>query len=130
MTWYGHRVIICSVADHRPGASNNSTVGTWTAAAFDRVARPGARLFQAAVGELRARRWAELNDSLGVFLPGYPITVPDERLAIDLVLDPDTAARKVRALAAQETQTAGLLDALGVDRYTAWVGDEAYVETR
>jgi hypothetical protein len=64
------------------------------------------------------------------FLPGYPITVPDERLAIDLVLDPDTAARKVRALAAQETQTAGLLDALGVDRYTAWVGDEAYVETR
>ncbi|HYN71168.1 MAG TPA: PIG-L family deacetylase [Nakamurella sp.] len=116
--------------DGYTGHPDHQAVGTWTAAAFDRVARPGARLFQAAVGELRARRWAELNDSLGVFLPGYPITVPDERLAIDLVLDPDTAARKVRALAAQETQTAGLLDALGVDRYTAWVGDEAYVQKR
>jgi hypothetical protein len=39
-----------------------------------------------------------------------------------------TAARKVRALAAQTTQTAGLIAALGVARYTAWVGEEAFVE--
>ncbi len=59
---------------------------------------------------------------------GYPITTPSQRLAVDLVLAPDTAVRKVRALAAQVTQTAGLIAAMGVDCYTAWVGDESFVE--
>jgi hypothetical protein len=40
-------------------------------------------------------------------------------LAVDLVLDPEVAARTVRALAAQETQTAALIAALGVGCYTA-----------
>jgi hypothetical protein len=31
-------------------------------------------------------------------------------------------------LAAQATQTAGLIAAIGIDRYTAWVGDESFVE--
>ena len=44
------------------------------------------------------------------------------------MLSPDVAARKVRALAAQTTQTAGLITAMGVDRYTAWVGDESFVQ--
>ena len=34
----------------------------------------------------------------------------------------------VRALAAQQTQTAGLIATLGADVYTAWVGDESFVE--
>ena len=102
----------------------------WAAAAVDRLGRPGPRLLQAAVGELRDRRWRTLNESLGVFEPGYPITLPDNRLAVDVVLDPATAARKVRALAAQTTQTAGLIAGLGVDVYTAWVSEESYVERR
>jgi LmbE family N-acetylglucosaminyl deacetylase len=114
--------------DGYTGHPDHQAVAGWTAAAFDRLAHPGARLLQAAAGERRASRWHDLNESLGVFNPGYPITVPDDRLAIDLVLDPGTAARKVRALAAQESQTAGLLTALGVDRYTAWVGDESFIE--
>ena len=44
------------------------------------------------------------------------------------MLDPDVAARKVRALAAQTTQTTGLIAAVGIDRYTAWVGEESFVE--
>ena len=79
--------------------------------------------------EPRAARWGELSASLGVYLPGYPVVTPPERLAVDVVLDPrDVAARKVRALAAQATQTAGLIATLGVDRYTAWVGEESFVE--
>jgi hypothetical protein len=34
----------------------------------------------------------------------------------------------MRALRAQTTQTAVLIDAMGVDEYTAWVVDEAFVE--
>ena len=110
------------------GHPDHQTVGAWTAAAFDRAARPGTRLLQSAVPGRRIQRWAALDENLGVFLPGYPVPAPDDRLALDLVLDWDTAARKVRALTAQQTQTAGLISALGVDSYTEWVGDESFVE--
>ena len=63
------------------------------------------------------------------YAPGYPIVTPQEHLAVDLVLDPEVAPRKVRALAAQATQTGGLIAVLGLDTYTAWVGDEAFVES-
>ena len=110
------------------GHADHRTVGAWTAAAFVRSAPPAARLLYAASPHRRALRWTELNSRLGVFEDGYPVVVPDDRLAVDLVLDPVTATRKVRALAAQATQTAGLIATLGVELYTAWVGDEAYVE--
>jgi LmbE family N-acetylglucosaminyl deacetylase len=110
------------------GHLDHQAVSAWTTAAFDRAAPPGARLLYAAVTERHASRWNELDDELGVYLPGYPITTPDHRLAVDLVLDPDTAARKVRALGAQVTQTAGLIAIMGVERYTAWVGDECFAE--
>jgi LmbE family N-acetylglucosaminyl deacetylase len=110
------------------GHPDHRTVSAWAAAAFDRAAPPGARLLHSAYADRRTTRWAALDESLGVFGPGYPVTVPEDRLAVDLVLDPDTAARKVRALAAQATQTTGIIEAIGVDRYTAWVGDESFVE--
>jgi LmbE family N-acetylglucosaminyl deacetylase len=110
------------------GHLDHQTVSAWTTAAFDRAALPGARLMYAAIEERRAPRWESLNESLGVYLPGYPVLTPAHRLAVDLVLDPDTAARKVRALAAQETQTGELIAGMGVDLYAEWVGEESFVE--
>jgi LmbE family N-acetylglucosaminyl deacetylase len=112
------------------GHPDHRTVSAWVTAAFDRAAAPGARLLYAAAAERRVPRWQDLDERLGVYLPGYPVAVPDEQLAVDLVLDPDTAARKVRALAAQTTQTAGLIATMGIDCYTAWVGEESFVEHR
>jgi LmbE family N-acetylglucosaminyl deacetylase len=112
------------------GHPDHQTVSAWVTAAFDRAAAPGARLLYAAAAERRVPRWQDLDERLGVYLPGYPVAVPDEQLAVDLVLDPDTAARKVRALAAQTTQTAGLIATMGIDCYTAWVGEESFVEHR
>jgi LmbE family N-acetylglucosaminyl deacetylase len=108
------------------GHPDHQTISAWTTKAFDRAAKPGARLLYAALAEPRVRRWKSLSDSLDIYLPGYPVVTPVDRLAVDLELDPHTAARKVRALAAQTTQTAGLIAALGVDRYTAWVGAESF----
>ena len=90
--------------------------------------RPRSRLLYAALADRRVARWKALDDSLGVYLPGYPVATPTGRLAVDLVLDQNTAARKVRALTAQATQTAGLIAAMGVDCYTAWVGEESFVQ--
>jgi LmbE family N-acetylglucosaminyl deacetylase len=110
------------------GHPDHQTVSAWTAAAFDRAAPAGARLLCAAVAERRVQRWGALNESLGIFMEGYPVTTPADGLAVDLVLDPDTVARKVRALAAQATQTAGLIGVMGLDAYTAWVSEESFVE--
>ena len=107
---------------------DHQTVSAWTGAAFDHAAPPGARLLHATLAERRAPRWSALTESLGIYPPGYPILTPGDQLAVDLVLDPDVAARKVRALTAQATQTTALIAALGVDCYTAWVGDESFVE--
>ena len=112
------------------GHPDHQAVSAWATAAFDRAARPGARLLHAAVTERRVQRWSVLDESLGVYLPGYPVAVPDESLSLALELSPDVAERKVRALMAQTTQTAGLVAALGVDRYTAWVGEESFRQHR
>jgi LmbE family N-acetylglucosaminyl deacetylase len=112
------------------GHPDHQAVSAWATAAFDRAAAPGAQLLYAAVAERRVSRWKALDDSLGVYRTGYPVSTPTGRLAVDIVLDQDTAARKVRALAAQATQTAGLIAAMGVDCYTAWVGDESFVQRR
>jgi LmbE family N-acetylglucosaminyl deacetylase len=108
------------------GHPDHQTISAWATKAFDRAAPPGAQLMYSALSEPRMKRWRSLGDSLGIYLPGYPVVTPADRLAVDLELDPHTAARKVRALAAQTTQTAGLIASLGVDRYTAWVGEESF----
>lgn len=110
------------------GHPDHQTVSAWTTEAFDRVAPAGSRLLYATSSERRESTWGAVNRSLGIFPPGLPVVTPVGRLAIDLVLEPEIAQRKVEALAAQTTQTAGLIDAFGADRYTAWVSDEGFVE--
>ena len=110
------------------GHPDHRAISACTAAVFHSAAPPSARLLQATVAERRVSRWIELHASLSVFLPGYPVIDPAAQLAVDLVLNRDIATRKVRALAAQATQTTGLIATMGLDRYTAWVGDETFVE--
>jgi LmbE family N-acetylglucosaminyl deacetylase len=110
------------------GHPDHRAVSSWTAEAFRRAARPGARLLCTAIPEWWAARWGELHERLTIFEPGYPETVPDDALTVHLALDGPTVARKVRALAAQETQTAALIDLMGRDAYAAWVSHESFVD--
>jgi LmbE family N-acetylglucosaminyl deacetylase len=110
------------------GHPDHQTVSAWATAAFDRAAPSGARLLYAATPAGLARRWLGLGRRLGVYDDGFPVTVPDDRLAVHLALDAPTVARKVRALQAQATQTDGLVAAMGLATYTAWVAQESFVE--
>jgi LmbE family N-acetylglucosaminyl deacetylase len=110
------------------GHPDHRTVSAWATAAADRAAPSGVRLLYARSSARRATRWAALNARLEIFPPGYPVLAAPEEVAVDLVLDVPTAELKVRALAAQTTQTAGLIEFLGLDRYTAWVSDETFVD--
>jgi LmbE family N-acetylglucosaminyl deacetylase len=108
--------------DGLTGHPDHQTVSAWAGAAFAEAA-PGARLLHATIAQRRA-----VPDDLGIYAPGYPVPTPDADLAVDLVLEPALAARKALALAAQATQTAGLIATLGLDAYTTWVGEESFVE--
>lgn len=110
------------------GHPDHRTVSAWATAAFDRAAPPGARLLRTVVTERWARRWKAVNERLGVFADGYPVVDPDGPLAVELVLDQEQVARKVRALRAQATQTAGLIELMGAGDYAAWVAEEAFAE--
>ena len=94
------------------GHPDHQAISAWTTAAFDLAAPTGARLLYAAFSAQRVQRWSALTDNFGIFPPGYPPRVPDDQLAVDLRLDGDATDRKVRALMAQATQTAGLIDAM------------------
>ena len=114
--------------DGQTGHPDHRAVSAWVTEAFDRAAPGGSRLLYCAVTDEWARRWSALSEQFGVFAPGYPITTPTRRLAVNLRLDPATTARKVRALRAQDTQTAGLVAAMGLDTYAAWVAEEYFAE--
>jgi len=69
---------------------------------------------------------AELDEEYGVFDLGRPRVCTDADLAIRLDLTGDLLDRKVAALLRQASQTAGLVEAVGHDRFRAWVAAEAY----
>ena len=112
--------------DGQTGHPDHRAVSRWATAAFEKSAPARARLLYSAVTERWARQWHELNTSFQVFAEGYPVIVPDERLAVELRLPAEVLDRKVHALAAQTTQTAGIIGALGRDEYAAWVAEEAF----
>ena len=114
--------------DGQTGHPDHRAISAWATQAFDRAAPRGSRLLYSAVTDEWAWRWRALSERFGVFAPGYPVTTPTGRLAVNLQLDGATAARKVCALRAQDTQTAGLVAAMGLDTYAAWVAGEYFAE--
>jgi LmbE family N-acetylglucosaminyl deacetylase len=114
--------------DGQTGHSDHQAISAWATQAFDQAAPRGSRLLYSAVTDEWARRWSALSERFGVFAPGYPITTPTGRLAVNLRLDEATTARKVCALRAQDTQTAGLIAAMGLNTYAAWVAEEYFAE--
>jgi LmbE family N-acetylglucosaminyl deacetylase len=152
--WLGHADGACATADPGPaverlcdliaevrpqtvvtfgpdgitGHSDHQAVSRWTTAAFELAAAPGARLLYSAVSDRHARRWARFHRDADVYLDGYPVAVPVDRLDLDLVLEGDLLDRKVAALREQRTQTDGIVAMMGPDQYSAWVDEETFVE--
>jgi LmbE family N-acetylglucosaminyl deacetylase len=106
------------------GHRDHRAVSAWTDRALQRVpATP--RLLHAAVTEAWVRRFAEfaepMDDAGDAFAP-----CPDAELAVALELDGELLDRKLAALRAQATQTAGLEAAAGVDLYRASIAGEYF----
>jgi LmbE family N-acetylglucosaminyl deacetylase len=107
------------------GHPDHRAVSTWTDLALRSAADGGsARLLHAvAQPELMDR---EIDEMFGVYELGDPRFVSDEEVALRLTVEGAALERKVAALAAQSSQTAGLIEVLGHDRYAAWVATECF----
>jgi len=102
---------------------DHKTVFAWTAEAFARVA-PSSRLAVATKTPEWVVEFADLNE--GVFPQGLPPVTPRDDLIVDVTLPDDVLELKVRALEAQASQTTGLIEGVGRERYAQWVRHETF----
>lgn len=113
--------------DGLTGHEDHQVVSRWATAART-LAAADAELLYATTTAVHVDRWQRMHDRLGVYLvPGLPLRRTSAELALELRLDAGLVERKVAALRAQESQTAGLIEQVGCERFRAWVGVESFV---
>jgi LmbE family N-acetylglucosaminyl deacetylase len=110
--------------DGMTGHPDHRTVAAWTRQALRRTAA-APRLLQATCTDEWSREFGGLLPPMDGGTDTFPVT-PAADLAVDLRLDAATLGRKVAALAAQDSQTGSLREALGAPRYRRFVGTEAF----
>jgi LmbE family N-acetylglucosaminyl deacetylase len=108
--------------DGMTGHPDHRAVSGWTTRA---VARTGTELWYAAVTGEWLDRWRGLSDATGIWMTGPPLPARDPVHAA--VLDDDLLDRKVAALVAHRSQTAGLIDLVGPECYREWWRTETFV---
>jgi len=107
------------------GHPDHSTVSRWVDEAV-RGSTGAPRILHAVATEEEMAIDPALNEDFGVFDEGRPRVVEPAALALRLQLDGDLLRRKVDALKRQPSQTAGLIGAVGLDRFARWVSVESF----
>lgn len=109
---------------------DHMAVSRWVSKAWRRSGAPG-RLLHTALTEPLRDRWGERYEQWGVYMSDQrPTAVPEDQLALHVVLDGEALDQKVAALAAMRTQTASAIDTLGFDDFRAINAQECFVEVR
>lgn len=113
--------------DGLTGHEDHQVVSRWATAARALAAADADLLYATTTAE-HADRWQRLHARLGVYLvPGLPLRRTPAELAFELRLDAELLDRKVAALRAQTSQTAGLIEQVGNERFREWVAVESFV---
>jgi LmbE family N-acetylglucosaminyl deacetylase len=87
-----------------------------------------ARLLQATLTQGFHQRWGRLCAQTGVWMPGAtPPAVPETSVALQVRAHGHTGHRKLAALRAHRSQTAGLLAAVGEETLLHWWAEETFV---
>jgi LmbE family N-acetylglucosaminyl deacetylase len=113
--------------DGLTGHADHAAVSGWVHRAW---LADGCRplLLQATLAESFHRHWGSLSEQTGVWMPGArPPSVPDSELTLRVRAVGRTARRKLAALRAHASQTAGLRNAVGEDTYLRWWSEESFV---
>jgi LmbE family N-acetylglucosaminyl deacetylase len=105
------------------GHPDHRTVSRWVDLALAGAsARP--RLLHAVAREEAVD--PELTEEFGVYELGRPRVCADDEMDLLLQLDGGLLYRKVDALLCQVSQTGGLVAAVGLERFRAWVASEGF----
>ena len=113
--------------DGLTGHPDHCAVSRWTAEAVRRAC-PSARLIcPSATPEIVAAD-RDINDRFDVYAPGCPTTHLDDELWLDLTINGPWLDVKLAALQAHASQTAGLIETIGIDRYRRWIAREPLIE--
>ena len=114
--------------DGMTGHPDHQALWRWATAAWVATGRQ-ARLLLATTTERFARDHADLHDRFDVFLvPGLPVRTPEEDLAVSIEPSDEVLDQKLAARRAQASQTAGLAQAFGEDRYRSWFARETFTD--
>lgn len=115
--------------DGYTGHPDHHTMSAWVDEAVRWTGSP-TRVLHATTTAGFLDSYADIHDTFDVFFAGMPSVTDPADLALDVTLDPVLVGRKLAALAAQSSQTAGLIEGLGVDRFAQWIAREYFVAAR
>lgn len=119
------RTVITFGPDGFTGHPDHRAVSAWVDLALRRChGLPAVRLLHAVAGQDSAD--SALDDELGVFALGHPRRCRDDEVEVMLALESADLRRKVDALVAQASQTAGIVAAVGRERFARWVSVERF----
>ena len=109
------------------GHPDHVATGRWAAAACSAAAvRP--RLWLPVITSERQDRHRDVEERFEVFALGRPRVCAESELIAQLRLTGRALDRKVEALRRHASQTAGLIAAMGEDRFADWVSVETFAE--
>ena len=110
------------------GHSDHRTVSDWVTAAWNETGRHS-RLWYATVTPEFHDEWSAVNSEIGLWFEGAtPPSDPAADLSFAVHCDGELLDRKFAALRAHVSQTTGLIEHLGVERYRRWWSTESFVD--
>lgn len=137
---HGIRQVVRLIEDIRPdtivtfgpdgmtGHSDHQAVSGWVTAAWNATGQQ-ARLWYATVTPEFHEEWSGVNSEVGFWYErAEPPSDPSSELAFAVHCDGELLDRKFAALRAHTSQTTGLINHLGPDRYRRWWSRESFVD--
>ena len=107
------------------GHPDHRTVSAWTDLVLPRATYGGSvRLLHAVTQRDAVDR--EIIERFNVYELGEPRFCSDDEIELRLWLEGAALERKVEALEVQTSQTAGLIEVVGRERFAAWVATESF----
>lgn len=122
----GPDTILTFGPDAMTGHSDHAAVCAWATAAFERAARPGARLLYATVSDDWANEYVSVLEPFNVYEPGYPIPTARDDIVLTFELSDELMEAKMEAVRAHSSQSASLFDVLGEDLGMTMLRHEFY----
>ena len=117
-------------ADGMTFHSDHIAIHHWVTAAWHRLGCPGRLLYATTTVEF-LHRFRDLFEEWNMYMTDErPTGVPGDQLALHVRLSGGDLDRKLTALRAMATQTAGLIATVDADIYAAQVAEEAFIAAR